>query len=703
MITQIALLSQISKEQVQQVIDLLNADATIPFIARYRKEKTGGLDEVEIAKIKDIFEQITAFEQRKETIKKSLEEHGFDDPEILSQLEKIKDKAELEDFYLPYKPKRKTKASIAKEQGLEGLAKMMMSQNHSDIEMAAQRFINKDIVDASTALQGARDIIAEWISEDAGLRKRVRRLFQREAEIISTLVKGKEEEGDRFKMYFKHLEKVQHAASHRVLAMYRGEKEGFLRLKIEPLIDRALELIENQYIKRDSSTRTHLQWAIKDSYKRLLQASLQTEFKNELKEKADLESIQIFAKNLKELLLAAPLKNTRVMAIDPGFRSGCKVVCLNENGDLKHNETIFPHPPQKESKIASHKISSLADAYKIEVIAIGNGTAGKETEAFIRRLHFKKEVKAIMVNESGASVYSASSIAREEFPQYDITVRGAVSIGRRLIDPLSELVKIDPKSIGVGQYQHDVDQNKLSNALDQVVMSCVNAVGVDLNTAGKKLLSYVSGIGPALAENIVKYRKENGDFNNRKELLKVSRLGQKAYEQSAGFLRIHDGNNSLDASAVHPESYGVVEKMAKDLKVKVEEIMANQKLIDQIDLNHYCSDYIGILSLEDIKKELLKPGLDPRKEYDTWEFDPNINRPEDLHQGMKLRGIVTNITAFGAFVDIGVHQDGLVHKSNMANAYVSDPNTVVHIGQKLMVTVIDVDLARKRIQLSMKM
>lgn len=703
MITQIALLSQISKEQVQQVIDLLNADATIPFIARYRKEKTGGLDEVEIAKIKDIFEQITAFEQRKETIKKSLEEHGFDDPEILSQLEKIKDKAELEDFYLPYKPKRKTKASIAKEHGLEGLAKMMMSQNHSDIEMAAQRFINKDIVDASTALQGARDIIAEWISEDAGLRKRVRRLFQREAEIISTLVKGKEEEGDRFKMYFKHLEKVQHAASHRVLAMYRGEKEGFLRLKIEPLIDRALELIENQYIKRDSSTRTHLQWAIKDSYKRLLQASLQTEFKNELKEKADLESIQIFAKNLKELLLAAPLKNTRVMAIDPGFRSGCKVVCLNENGDLKHNETIFPHPPQKESKIASHKISSLADAYKIEVIAIGNGTAGKETEAFIRRLHFKKEVKAIMVNESGASVYSASSIAREEFPQYDITVRGAVSIGRRLIDPLSELVKIDPKSIGVGQYQHDVDQNKLSNALDQVVMSCVNAVGVDLNTAGKKLLSYVSGIGPALAENIVKYRKENGDFNNRKELLKVSRLGQKAYEQSAGFLRIHDGNNSLDASAVHPESYGVVEKMAKDLKVKVEEIMANQKLIDQIDLNHYCSDYIGILSLEDIKKELLKPGLDPRKEYDTWEFDPNINRPEDLHQGMKLRGIVTNITAFGAFVDIGVHQDGLVHKSNMANAYVSDPNTVVHIGQKLMVTVIDVDLARKRIQLSMKM
>lgn len=703
MITQIALQTLLKEEQVQEVIDLLHADATIPFIARYRKEKTGGLDEVQIAKIRDLLEQITSFQQRKETIKKSLEDQGIDSPEILAQLEKIQDKTELEDFYLPYKPKRKTKASIAKERGLAGLAKMMMSQSQSDIESSAGRFINSEVANTEEALQGARDIIAEWISEDAPLRKRMRRLFQKEAELISTVIKGKEELGDRFKMYFKHSERVQYAASHRILAMYRGEKEGYLRLKLEPNVDRALELIESQYIKRNSTTRNHLLLAIKDAYKRLLQASLQTEFKNELKEKADLESIQIFAKNLKELLLAAPLKNKRVMAIDPGFRSGCKVVCLNENGDLLHNENIFPHPPQKETKLASHKISSLADAYKIEVIAIGNGTAGKETEAFIRRLHFKREIKAIMVNESGASVYSASSIAREEFPQYDVTVRGAVSIGRRLIDPLSELVKIDPKSIGVGQYQHDVDQNKLSHSLDEVVMSCVNAVGVDLNTAGKQLLSYVSGIGPALAENIVQYRKEKGDFKNRKELLKVGRLGQKAFEQSAGFLRIHDGEYCLDASAVHPESYAVVEKMAHDLKVKMEELIGNQELITQIDLNHYSNNDIGILSLKDIRKELLKPGLDPRKEYDTWEFDPNINRPEDLYQGMKLRGVVTNITAFGAFVDIGVHQDGLVHKSNMAHEYVSDPNTIVHIGQKLMVTVVDVDLPRKRIQLSMKL
>jgi len=702
MIAQIVQKTQINEAQVQEVLNLLQADATIPFIARYRKEKTGGLDEVQIAAIKDAFEQIKILIQRKESIRKSLEDQGLDTAELLSQLERIQDKTELEDFYLPYKPKRKTKASIAKENGLEGLAKMIMSQNHSDIEGGAQRFINKDIAHIEEALQGARDIIAEWINEDSGLRKRMRRLFQREAEITSTLIKGKEADGNRFEMYFKHSEKIQNAASHRILAMFRGEKEGYLRIKIEPMQDRALELIENQYIKRDSSTKYHLQLAIKDSYKRLLHASLQTEFKNELKEKADAESIQIFAKNLKELLLASPLKNKRVMAIDPGFRSGCKVVCLNENGDLLHNENIFPHPPQKETKIAAHKISSLSDAYKIEVIAIGNGTAGKETEAFIRRLHFKREMKAIMVNENGASVYSASAIAREEFPQYDVTVRGAVSIGRRLIDPLSELVKIDPKSIGVGQYQHDVDQNKLSSSLDQVVMSCVNAVGVDLNTAGKQLLSYVSGIGPTLASNIINYRKEHGDFKNRQELLKVGRLGQKAFEQSAGFMKIHHGNNSLDTSSVHPESYAVVEKMAKDAGVQVQDLIGNQKLIEKIDLHQYCNENIGLLSLQDIKSELLKPGLDPRKEYASWEFDPNINRPEDLHDGMKLRGIVTNITAFGAFVDIGVHQDGLVHKSNMAHQFVSDPNTIVHIGQQLMVTVLEVDLIRKRIQLSMK-
>lgn len=702
MITKIAQQIKIKTHQVEAVLELLKADATIPFIARYRKEKTGGLDEVQIANIRDLNEQITSFNQRKESILNSLEEQGILSEELKQKLNAITDKSELEDFYLPYKPKRKTKASVAKERGLEGLAKMMMSQNNDDIAYAAKRFISSDVKNTEDALQGARDIIAEWISEDPLIRKRLRYLFQKEGEIISKLVKGKEEEGDRFSMYFDYRERVKQAASHRILAIYRGENEGFIKFKIEAPMEKSLELIESQYIKRNSSTRNHLQLCIKDAYKRLLQPSLQTEFKNELKEKADKDSIDIFAKNLKELLLAPPLKNNRVLAIDPGFRTGCKVVCLNENGDLLHNETIFPHPPQKDTKLAAHKITSLTDAYKIDVIAIGNGTAGKETDSFVRRLHFNKDIKAIMVNESGASVYSASKVAREEFPEYDVTVRGAVSIGRRLIDPLSELVKIDPKSIGVGQYQHDVDQNKLTQSLDEVVMSCVNAVGVDLNTAGKQLLAYVSGIGPALAENIVKYRKENGNFTNRKQILKVARLGQKAFEQSAGFLKINDGDNPLDASSVHPESYTIVHQIAKDLNLKLEDLMGSEKVLEALDLEKYISNTIGLPTLKDIKKELLKPGLDPRKEYDAWEFDPNINRPSDLHRGMKLRGIVTNITAFGAFVDIGVHQDGLVHKSNMANEFVKDPNKHVHIGQKLMVTVIEVDLIRKRIQLSMK-
>ena len=702
MITQITQQLQIKSHQVEAVLELLEADATIPFIARYRKEKTGGLDEVVISRIKELSIQIKAFNDRKETIKKSLEEQGILTDELLQRLNQIKDKTDLEDFYLPYKPKRKTKASVAKERGLEPLAKMMMAQNNSDLERSADRFISTEVPTAEEALQGARDIVAEWINENASLRKRLRRLYSYEAELTSKVIKTKLEEAERFTLYFDHQEKIKSAASHRVLAMFRGENEGYLRLKIEPQEFRALELMEDFFIRPASATKYQLQLAIKDAYKRLLQPSLQTEFKNELKAKADLDSITIFAKNLKELLLAAPLKNQRVMAIDPGFRTGCKVVCLSEGGDLLHNETIYPHPPQRDTKQAAHKITSLADAYKIDVIAIGNGTAGKETESFIRRLHFKKDIKAIMVNESGASVYSASAIAREEFPQYDVTVRGAVSIGRRLIDPLSELVKIDPKSIGVGQYQHDVDQSKLSESLDEVVMSCVNAVGVDLNTAGKKLLSYVSGIGDSLAASILKYRKENGDFSNRKQLMKVPRLGAKAFEQSAGFLRINNGKQVLDSSAVHPESYPIVEKMAKNLKVDVANLIANEKLLNQIDLNQYITTDIGLLSLRDIQKELMKPGLDPRKEYDAWEFDPNINRPEDLKAGMKLRGIVTNITAFGAFVDIGVHQDGLVHKSNMANQFVQDPNQFVHIGQKLMVTVLEIDLQRKRIQLSMR-
>lgn len=702
MISKIALQLNLKTNQVQEVINLFKEDATIPFIARYRKERTGGLDEVQISNIRYLSDQISQFNIRKTSILKSLKEQGILNTELQDQIDSIHDKTELEDFYLPYKPKRKTKASIAKEKGLEGLAKMIMSQTNDDIEYSAQRFVKGEVNTTEDALQGARDIIAEWISEHPGLRKRLRYIFQKEADLISKLIKGKETEGNRFEMYFDYREKVRHAASHRVLAMYRGENEGFLKLKIEPDTENALDIIRSQFIKRGSTTVNHLTLCIKDAYKRLLQPSLQTEFKNNLKEKADQDSINIFAKNLKELLLAAPLKNKRVLAIDPGFRTGCKVVCLSENGDLLHNETIYPHPPQKETKLASHKISSLADAYKIDVIAIGNGTAAKETEAFIRRLHFKKEIKAIMVNESGASIYSASSAAREEFPEYDITVRGAVSIGRRLIDPLSELVKIDPKSIGVGQYQYDVDQNKLSNALDEVVMTCVNAVGVDLNTASKQILAYISGIGPALAESILKYRKENGHFSNRKQLLKVTRLGQKAFEQSAGFLRINDGDNPLDSSAVHPESYAIIQKMAKDLKLSINELIGNTQNIEKLNLDDYISSQIGLPTLIDIKNELLKPGLDPRKEYDAWEFDPNVNRPEDLHRGMKLRGIVTNITAFGAFVDIGVHQDGLVHKSNMANEYVQDPNNYVHMGQKLMVKVIEVDLIRKRIQLSMK-
>lgn len=700
-ISQIAHQLNLKNEQVQQVLELLQTDCTIPFIARYRKEKTGALDEVQIANIRDLAEQIKSFKDRKETIVKSLEEQGFMTAELKLQIEKITDKTELEDFYLPYKPKRKTKASVAKENGLEPLAKMMMSQNNSDLEYSAKKFINAQVPDAESALQGARDIIAEWISENAGIRKNLRFLFWRSGNITSKLVKGKEEEGQRFQMYFDHQESLKKAPAHRILAMLRGENDGFLKLKAEPLEEEALQLIQDRVLKPNSNSEYHIKLAIKDAYKRLLQPSLQTEVKNELKEKADLDSIQIFAKNLKELLLAPPLKNKRVMAIDPGFRTGCKVVCLNENGDLLHNETIFPHPPQRDTKTAMHKISSLADAYRTEIIAIGNGTAGKETEAFIRRIHFKSDIKAIMVNESGASVYSASTVAREEFPQYDVTVRGAVSIGRRLIDPLSELVKIDPKAIGVGQYQHDVDQNQLSKSLDEVVMNCVNAVGVDLNTASKQLLSYVSGIGPSVAENIVNHRKENGNFVERKQLLKVKRLGAKVYEQSAGFLKISEGKYALDQSSVHPESYHIVELMAKDLKMNVADLIGNEKALDQIKLENYITSEIGLLTLKDIKKELLKPGLDPRKEFDEWEFDVNINKPSDLVRGMKLKGIVTNITAFGAFVDVGVHQDGLVHKSNMAKEFVRDPNEHLHVGQHVMVTVLDVDLVRKRIQFTM--
>jgi len=702
MISHIAHQLNITAKQIQQVIELLNADATIPFIARYRKEKTGGLDEIQISNIRDLAEQLKALSNRKESILKSLKEQNLLTDEKIKEIERIQDKTELEDFYLPFKPKRKTKATTAKENGLEPLAKMIMSQSHSNLQSAARKFLESKIPTTEAALQGARDIIAEWINENIWIRKRLRQLFWREGELKTSIIKGKEEDGQRYQMYFSHTESIKKAPAHRILAMMRGEKEGYLRLKTEPDEKTAINIIEERLIKTHSTSRQHLKTACKDAYKRLLYTSLQTEIKNELKEKADEASIRIFAKNLKELLLSAPLKGKRILAIDPGFRSGCKIVCLSKNGDLLHNETIFPHPPKRDSKQAAHKLTSLVDAYKIDIIAIGNGTAGKETDIFVRHLRFKKDIKAIMVNENGASVYSASAIAREEFPHYDITVRGAVSIGRRLIDPLSELVKIDPKAIGVGQYQHDVDQSKLTKALDEVVISAVNAVGVDVNTAGKQLLSYVSGIGPNLAGNIIEYRKTEGDFTNRNQLLQVKRLGQKAFEQAAGFLRITDGKNILDQSAVHPESYHIVKRMAKDLNLTLTELVGNTEALNKIVLQNYIEAEVGLPTLQDIQSELLKPGIDPRKEFDEWEFDPSLNHPEDLQIGMKLKGIVTNITAFGAFVDVGVHQDGLVHKSNMANEFVRDPNEFVHIGQKLMVKVIDVDVQRKRIQLSMK-
>jgi uncharacterized protein len=692
---------QMAENQVSAVLSLLAKEASIPFISRYRKEMTGGLDEVQIAKIRDLAVEFKALSSRKETIKKTLEEQGILTDEVLEKLRQITEKTELEDFYLPYKPKRKTKASVARDKGLEPLAKIIMAQNNSHIHKSAMGFLNDDIKNTDEAISGALDIIAEWVNEHTGVRKRLRKLFWREAVIFSKLIKGKEADAQTYHMYFEHEEKIKHLASHRYLAMIRGENEGFLRLKITPESINALDVLNRTFIKHQSSNRQLIEEVLKDAWKRLLQPSLQTEFKTTLKEKADDESIKIFAKNLKELLLAPPLKAKRIMAIDPGFRTGCKLVCLNENGDLLHNETIYPHPPQKQTNQAAHKITSLADAYKSEIIAIGNGTAGKETELFIRKLHFNRETKAIMVNESGASVYSASSIAREEFPEYDVTVRGAVSIGRRLMDPLSELVKIDPKSIGVGQYQHDVDQKKLEKSLDEVVMSCVNAVGVDLNTASKSILRYVSGVGETLAQNIVSYRKKAGPFKNRKELMNVPRLGNMAFEQAAGFLKINNGNEILDKTAVHPESYSIVETMAKKIGLSIFELIENKTIIKDLKLEDFITKRVGMPTLNDIRKELLKPGRDPRKAFESWDFDPNINRLEDLKSGMKLKGIVTNITAFGAFVDVGVHQDGLVHKSNLAHKFVKDPNEIVSIGQRVWVRVLEVDKLRKRIQFSM--
>lgn len=688
--------------QVAKTLQLLEEGATVPFISRYRKEATGGLDEVQIGNIKDLHERLLELEKRRETILVSLKEQDVLSRELREKVEAATTLQELEDLYLPYRPKRKTRATKAKELGLEPLAKILMAQNERFPETAAERFINGDVASVEDALQGARDIIAEWMNENAALRSRLRKMFLQEAKILSKGVKGKEEEGEKFRDYFKHEEFLKRVPSHRFLAMMRGEKEGFLRVSIAPSEENALQILERFFVKGNAASSNEVRTAAKDAYKRLLQPSLETEMRSTFKEQSDEQAIKVFAENLRQLLMLPPLGEKRVLAIDPGFRTGCKLVCLSAQGDLLHNENIYPHPPRNERKQTMKKLSTLVEQFKIEAIAIGNGTASRETEALVKNIHFDRKVQLFVVNEAGASVYSASKVARDEFPNYDVTVRGAVSIGRRLIDPLAELVKIDPSAIGVGQYQHDVDQKMLKTSLDRVTESCVNQVGVNLNTASKFLLNHVSGLGPQLAENILEFKKINGPFSSREQLKEVPRLGAKAFEQAAGFLRISDGKNPLDNSAVHPESYPVVKRMAKDLKVSVEELLGNEELVNSIELINYITDSVGLPTLEDIKNELLKPGRDPRRIIKLFEFDENIKSINDLVPGMELPGIVTNITAFGAFVDVGAKQDGLVHISQLADDFVKNPIDVVSVHQHVKVRVMEVDVPRKRISLSMK-
>ena len=694
----------LSSHHVANVIRLLGEGATIPFIARYRKEMTGSMSEEPIAAIQKRLEQLIELEKRKESVLNSIREQEKLTPELEQKINEAKTLQEVEDLYLPYKPKRRTRATIAREKGLEPLAAQIMAQNVDSVERIAKKYINaeKGVNNVGEAVQGAKDIMAEWISENINGRNRIRKIFHLQGVIKSSIVKGKEEEGKTYQQYFDWSEPIGNAPSHRVLALFRAEEEGVLKVKINVDDEFVLNSLDDIFLKNDNESTAVVQDAIDDAWKRLLAPSIETEIRNFYKEKADETAIKVFAENLRQLLLAPPMGQKRVLAIDPGFRTGCKVVVLSETGALLHNETIYPHPPKSDTIGAMRKIKSLVDAYRIKVIAIGNGTAGRETEDFIRSIKFDRDLMAVMVSESGASVYSASKIAREEFPDYDITVRGAVSIGRRLMDPLAELVKIDPKSIGVGQYQHDVDQKKLGESLDQTVESCVNAVGVELNTASQQLLSYVSGVGPTLAYNIVHYRDEIGGFKNRKQLYSVPRLGEKAFEQCAGFLRIHNGENPLDQSAVHPESYHIVEKMAKKLNVKVKDLIGNKELITKIQPNEFVEASFGIETINDILKELEKPGRDPRQHFEAFEFDKNIRSINDLRIGMVLNGIVTNITAFGAFVDIGVHQDGLVHISQITDHYIKDPNEVLKLNQKVRVVVSDVDLDRKRISLSMR-
>ena len=690
-------------KNIEATLKLLSEDCTIPFISRYRKDATGNLDEVQIEQIAKLSKQYDDIVKRKESVLNSIEEQGQLSAELKSKIDKSFDLQEIEDLYLPYKKKKKTKADVARENGLEPLAKIIMAQNADDVEYIASKYLNDKVLNEDEALQGARDIIAEWINENIYIRKNLRRMFQRSGVVETKVVKKKaeEEEAQKFKQYFDWAEPISKAPSHRLLAMLRAETEGFVKLSVEIDKEEAIHFIEENVIKRNNDTTPHLELAIKDSYKRLLEPAISNETLQEAKLKADTKAISVFAENLGQLLLAPPLGEKRILAIDPGFRSGCKVVCLDEKGDLLYNETIYPHQPQNETAMAMKKIKSMVNAYNIEAISIGNGTASRETEFFIKKIAFDKPVQVFVVSEAGASVYSASKIAREEFPSYDVTVRGAVSIGRRLSDPLAELVKIDAKSIGVGQYQHDVDQTRLKEELDTTVVRCVNSVGVNLNTASKSLLSYVSGIGEKMAENIVAYRSENGAFEDRNQLKKVPRLGDKAYQQAAAFIRIKDGKNPLDNSAVHPESYKTVEKMAKDLGVKVSDLIGNKEKIALVQPENYTTAEVGILGIKDILKELEKPGLDPRKAAKVFEFDPNVKSIGHLREGMILPGIVNNITAFGCFVDIGIKESGLVHISQLKEGFVSDVNEVVKMHQHVQVKVVEVDEARKRIQLTM--
>lgn len=693
---------QLPLPQVRNTIGLLESGATIPFISRYRKERTGGLNEVQITDIKNQLDKLTELKARKDTILNALEKQEKLTPELKARIEASWDSNEIEDIYLPYKPKRVTRAEMARKKGLEPLAKLIAAQREPFLSGRVPAFVQGEVKDEEDALSGARDIIAEWVNENERTRNQVRFAF-RQAVISAKVIKGKEEEGAKYRNYFQFEEKLSRCQSHRLLAVRRGEEEGFLRVSIAPTDDDAcLESLYRQYKRNNGACWEQFQLAIDDAYKRLLKPSIESEFAKSSKLKADEEAIRVFADNLRQLLLAPPLGQKRVLGIDPGYRTGCKVVCLDAQGNLLHNETIYPHPPKNERKKAEIKIQHLVEAYNIDAISIGNGTASRETEEFITNIRYTRPVKVFVVSEDGASVYSASAVARAEFPEYDVTVRGAVSIGRRLMDPLAELVKIDPKSIGVGQYQHAVDQALLKKSLDQTVESCVNLVGVNVNTASKELLTYISGLGPVLAQNIVQYRAENGPFDSRKDLKKVPRLGEKAFEQCAGFLRIPNGSNPLDNSAVHPESYPVVEKVAADLHCTVGELMKRKELKQQICLEQYQTDKIGMPTLQDIMKELDKPGRDPRSEIQEFSFNPDIHTIDDLQEGMVLPGIVTNITNFGCFVDVGIKENGLVHISELADRFVSNPTEVVSIHQHVQVRVLSIDTARKRVQLSMK-